>query len=709
VIRARPGAADTTTQDAGWHRFSEASRAPVAALASFFAAAETGLKADALLVKVWGRSCGEARLAVAHGVERNRALAISSAVREIDEQVLESRVGVELTREASRSVTCEDVWQAGGMARLLALPMIFGREIFGILYVFDEGSHAFSQRTRMLASSLAQEAARAVASVRIEYAEVRRLVDRDVGHALGDIADGGGDVHELAMSLVEGLCELSGAARGGVMLLEDGDWLQLLAGGFGATPEAAASYRVQVDDEGSCAARVFRSGQPDVSNNAVLDPRLSKGYVELFGISRLVTVPLGAPYRRPWGVVHLADKASPFDADDIHRVVVASSHLAHSFDLARATVDLRKAQITDQVLTELAIAIAAGHPLVSSLSETLDRVRRNSSIDRLVLRAQPSLEVTATSETEIGPSLLARFHAAVNEGPEGLHVEHPAAPGDPGCAWRVFAVGLHGEQVGRLGALRAQGSDFGRTDREGLDRLVKVAGLGLQAESHRKQHFELARLGERQRIADDLHDHLAQLLFMATANVEAALDACPTSSAPLEQAYRQLVHGQRSIRETLSALTRPAGMSASQRLNEVIEHARADYGLRVSGTVPGDERGLSALEPAAVETLVRVASESLANVRKHAGDCTVSVRLATTPSQIRLTVSDDGCGFNAEHQAEGYGLSSLRRSVAGLDGHFSVTGRPDGGTVVRCVLPVPMPAEAEDIADARSTSVLAGP
>ena len=85
--------------------------------------------------------------------------------------------------------------------------------------------------------------------------------------------------------------------------------------------------------------------------------------------------------------------------------------------------------------------------------------------------------------------------------------------------------------------------------------------------------------------------------------------------------------------------------------------------------------------------LLRVCQEALANVRKHAAAREVAVRLCYADDVVRLTVADDGAGFDPELITSGYGLRGMRDRVAQVGGTIQVTSAPGAGTQVCAEVP----------------------
>jgi two-component system NarL family sensor kinase len=89
------------------------------------------------------------------------------------------------------------------------------------------------------------------------------------------------------------------------------------------------------------------------------------------------------------------------------------------------------------------------------------------------------------------------------------------------------------------------------------------------------------------------------------------------------------------------------------------------------------------------QALYRVAQEALANVAKHSGADRMAVRLACDGNRVKLTIRDNGMGFDiAEAQGTGLGLRSMHERMAALGGDLTVDSGADG-TVIRAVVPVP--------------------
>lgn len=205
-------------------------------------------------------------------------------------------------------------------------------------------------------------------------------------------------------------------------------------------------------------------------------------------------------------------------------------------------------------------------------------------------------------------------------------------------------------------------------------------------------HCALVEEHERRRIASELHDGPLQHLSAARLELGEARAAAPGGD-PSETLQRvdgllhEAIVGARSLLQDLSPPLLEEGglLEAVTRLARRIE---ADADLRCSVQCAG------AWEPLALEvsvTVYQAARELLANAAKHARASHVVVRLEGVDGWVRLSVEDDGCGFEvawAEPSAEGgFGLFGLRERLLLLGGRLEVDSEPGRGTRVMAEAP----------------------
>jgi len=206
-----------------------------------------------------------------------------------------------------------------------------------------------------------------------------------------------------------------------------------------------------------------------------------------------------------------------------------------------------------------------------------------------------------------------------------------------------------------------------------------------RAELAAAQH-EAGRMAERQRLAADIHDTLAQGLTSILMLIQAA-QANLDGSHP--HAARHLELAARTARENLAeARALVADLAPAQldggTLPDALRRLSQAPGVNASFGLSGTPRP----QPMVTEVvLLRVCQEALANVRKHACAQSATVRLGYDPGAIRLEVSDDGAGFDPDCVSGGYGLRGMRTRVAEVGGTLTVRSSPGAGTQVSAMVP----------------------
>ena len=210
-----------------------------------------------------------------------------------------------------------------------------------------------------------------------------------------------------------------------------------------------------------------------------------------------------------------------------------------------------------------------------------------------------------------------------------------------------------------------------------------------QAELAQLSH-EAGTLAERQRLAGEIHDTIAQgltsiVMLLQAADTEVDSDP-PEARRHLGLAAQTAREGLAEARAMVAALA-PAqleGAPLHEALGRLTDRIGAELAIESRFEVCGPARPL----PATAEVvLLRAAQEALANVRKHARAADVLVVLSYEPHTVRLNVRDDGAGFDPDRVTGGYGLRGMRTRVRQVGGSLDVTSGDGAGTVVRVEVP----------------------
>lgn len=218
--------------------------------------------------------------------------------------------------------------------------------------------------------------------------------------------------------------------------------------------------------------------------------------------------------------------------------------------------------------------------------------------------------------------------------------------------------------------------------RLGAFALMLVLGIDLYRRSREQQAMD-AVAAERQRIARDLHDGLAQDLAFIAAHSE-RLASTYGSDHPLAIAAARALDASRGKIADLEASAAPTAEAA---LREVAAELAARFDIRVTVAVAGP--GPTASDEDRRE-LVRIAREAIVNAAVHGRARRVAVTLGGPERGLLLRVVDDGCGLSAavsETRGTGLGLRTMRARAQGLGAAIEVTEGDLGGTRVDVVTP----------------------
>lgn len=250
--------------------------------------------------------------------------------------------------------------------------------------------------------------------------------------------------------------------------------------------------------------------------------------------------------------------------------------------------------------------------------------------------------------------------------------------------------------------------------RESAERKLLIDDLLATRERLASTARDAGTLAERQRLAGEIHDTVAQGLSSIQLLLHAAERGItdPAALEHVQQARRTAADGLAETRRFIRELRAPALdeqslPAALERLTAAISaqsaSTRPDAPTLVSFQLSGEPREL----PMAQETtLLRIAQGSLANVMQHSEAGRAAVTLSFMDDEITLDIVDDGVGFeadaarHAEHRGESFGLATIRQRVERLGGRLSVESAPGSGTAIAVSLPLeatpPAPAPTQE-------------
>ncbi len=259
-----------------------------------------------------------------------------------------------------------------------------------------------------------------------------------------------------------------------------------------------------------------------------------------------------------------------------------------------------------------------------------------------------------------------------------------------------------------------QDHDFTKDDEDLLLAFANDAAIGLEnARLYERQKQDVVRLQElsheldkaqesrlltedRNRIAHELHDQVAQVLFTIGLKANWCLEQL-TSDTDIEQAVciikRLASESSLHIRNAIYGLSSPGigeEQSLKNSLQNLIWELKESTGIDSDLMVAGE---LSHSPPKVEEALCKVTKEALANVAKHSRARVAVVSLRSSPQDITLTVQDDGIGLPSPiketycDSVNHFGLKGMRQRIEELGGKFHLGNGDEGGLIVTATVP----------------------
>nr|HMQ53563.1 GAF domain-containing protein [Anaerolineae bacterium] len=475
------------------------------------------------------------------------------------------------------------------------------------------------------------------------------------------------------------------------------------------------------------AFRAIESGQAVQIPDIEADPTL----VDLLPLARaedyrsLLAVPLIAPHVPPAALIIYHPHIYHFTTQEIDLVTNFANYAAIALEHA-TLFSLTDAELQQQVRF-LSALNKVGHTVSQSL--LVDDVL-NSAIDT-VFEVLPieSCWICMYREEEdfmrlraqrgLSPDLIEQLEQEGSDSDQGL-VGHVVRSGQPlllgqsslaQSTWPTDPLVTHGDwqflavtplpakdtTIGVLGVAGHSEHDFAGTELELLQAIGdQIAIAVVNARLYRRSR-EVATLEERNRVAREIHDTLAQGFTGIIINLQTAerlyphdpdealttlRDACDLARQSLQEARRSVLNLRPGILEALTI---------DRALAQHLENFAAETGLKTEFKVSGYP---SRLDIRTEHNLFRIAQEALTNVKRHARAKQVTVALEYNRASVSLTIADDGIGLNGAHLAatnghnetHGFGLVGIHERVHQIGGRVSFTPPATGGTQIKVVV-----------------------
>lgn len=248
----------------------------------------------------------------------------------------------------------------------------------------------------------------------------------------------------------------------------------------------------------------------------------------------------------------------------------------------------------------------------------------------------------------------------------------------------------------KLGVLNVASQDWRQLSANDL-RLLYTVGDLLSIAVERARLFEKSRqlgaLEERNRLARDIHDTIAQGMTAIILHLESAEALLETGMEPerVQRAIRQAVlltraNLEEARRSVLDLRAAPLeGRTLGEALAELCQSLQSESQATLQFQATGDRP----LSPRLEAGLYRIAQEALNNIRNHAQASQVRVELLVTPQRVVLTIEDNGRGFDLDNiPPNRFGLTGLNERARLLGGTFTLASELGEGTRVEVRVPI---------------------
>lgn len=641
-------------------------------------------------------------------IEQRRALIIEDV-----------RSDTELARAFQDTAGSQLTTTFGYVRSWLGVPLSVKGRLLGMLSLDHREPGYYTPEHRRLVTVFANQVAVAIENARL-YTETRQRVDEirsqfSVQQAITSRLD----PDTVLQLIVDEAQRLTGAQRA-VLFMRQGDELVI--------PVAAGDARGrQLIGEsmplaGSLAELALTSRQAVRVANARHDPRVQahpsrQSLIQRADARALLLAPLLAE-DRPLGVISLSDsQADVFDENDERVLTLLASSATVGIENARLYHAEQERRLVAESLRDILAVLNANQPLPETLEHIVASAIRVLGADAGVIyhmdqqAQQIYIEATCNMPppfdqlerlplTETVPNqatLQMKPHVQVDIKSAGaLRREEIHRLGPEERRWyeivsQNFSAFLsapfmvQGQVYGDISLYYRRPQEFAQ---EEIDLAVSFAdqiALAMENAALRTQAERSAVSEERTRLARELHDAVTQTLFSASliADVLPRLyERNPEQGRQRLQELRELTRGALAEMRTLLLELRPATLTESS-LDELLRQlAEATVG-RTRLPVDLAIEGQGALPPEVQVAFYRIAQESLNNIAKHAEADHVTLRLTYNEQVVRLTIHDDGRGFDPARAApNSLGLSIMRERAVKIEADLQIESQIGRGTRV---------------------------
>ena len=429
----------------------------------------------------------------------------------------------------------------------------------------------------------------------------------------------------------------------------------------------------------------------------------SAGDADVAGRSREIPLTTGAT---TVGSLRLrfSSHAAPEDELSTETLETIGQQLAGAIQSAELFADLSRGMREGHAFYDVLLQISNQNPLPDTLAALLHHARTLLASDQAVITLNAATVRSLLGEGSLGDAVsLGDGSMCITPDPahaEGAHDGVLMCPlrSDPAVEESV-TIAIRGSEgsFGDMWLGRYEDDLFDEGDHRFLATLAEIASIAIANARLFERERQGAIVEERERIAREMHDGMAQVLgvtHLRLRAMEAAPDVrgLPDLHTEVSDLADLCLEAYSDVRESILGLHEASRVDRAliESLRAYIEKYSKQSGIPTS--LDSDPENEVVLPTRQQVQVLRVVQEALTNVRKHSAASTAVVTVRDDGDSASVTISDDGHGFDMSTLPpgrEGFGLHSMRERMELLGGTLTIDSEPGRGTRVVATVPSP--------------------